>query len=141
MLRVLVFLLLVPAIAGGQSTRDEAADQARVAWLEHDVDLLLGGPDPITLSLPGVGSTRPLSPGQVAALLLEFLENTEELEFSYGRVVRISDDQGYIDAVREYVVVGTTEVLAQKVLIGFRRLLRVWRINEIRIRAISEPGR
>lgn len=140
MLRALIFIMLFPAMVVGQATRDEAADRARIAWLEHDIAGLLAGSDPVTLGLPGVEATRPLSPGQVAALIREFLRNTEELGFSYDRVVRISDDQGYIDAVREYVIVGTTEVLTQKVLIGFRRLRRVWRIYEIRIHLVNQAG-
>jgi hypothetical protein len=139
-LRILVIFGMLPAILAAQDTQAEAAEQARAAWLEHDVDRLLAGPDPITLSLPGAEATRPLSPGQAASLLREFFRNTEELGFSYGRDGTITGEQGYIEASREFVIIGTTESLTQKVLIGFRSVRRVWHIYEIRIRGSRPTG-
>ena len=139
-LRALAILALMPCLATGQETVDEAAHEARDAWMNHDVGRLLFGRDQVTLTLPRAESTRPLSPGQASSLMREFFRNTEELQFSYEKIGTGTDDQGYIEASRDFVIAGTTEIRTQKVIIGFRRISRVWRIFEIRIRGPGSSG-
>lgn len=139
--KVAIVLTFLPMPLSAQETPDEAAAGVRDAWLVQDVDNLLNGPDPVTLSLPGAESTRPLSPAQAAALLRDFFKNTEEVSFSLRRVGTVSDDQGYVEADRSFVITGTTEVLNQRVLVGFQRNRRIWLVSEIRVRQLSGVGR
>jgi hypothetical protein len=136
-------LLLVFAATGAVAQEAAMAvvvENAREAWLAQDMEALLASPDPVIIGLPGAEPALPLPPRQAAALLEDFLELTDETEFSFRAVRETSADQGYAEAIRIFVVRGTAEPRRQRVLMGFRRIRRDWRLYEIRIYPITTPG-
>ncbi len=121
----------VPVAA--QDPLDAAVEQARLAWLDHDVDRLVAGSDTVRLNLPGVARAASLRPAQAAKLLWQYVKRSEEREFSLRELRRRAPDHAYAEVLRRYVVQGTTEERVETAFLGFRMLGGQWQLREVRI--------
>ena len=128
----LVPLLLAPPLAA-QDALDIAVEQARAAWLGHDIDALLKHSDTVRLNVPGTAKSASLRPGQATVLLEKYLKAAEEVGLDLVRIRRLADDHAYAELARAYVVSGTAEERSERVLFGFRQLAGVWRLREVRV--------
>lgn len=115
-----------------QSDLADTAGRIRDAWLRHDMRAVVSGPDPVEIRLPNSRPSRPLAPAQAAALLASFVDDAEETEFDLRVVRQTGDDLGYAEALRKFVVSGTSEELGHTVFLGFQRVESIWRLTEIR---------
>jgi hypothetical protein len=136
--RILAVLTVAGLVVPGRSAvaQDEldlAVEQARLAWLDHDVDRLVARSDTVRLNLPGVARAASLKPGQAAKLLRQYLKPSEEREFTLRELRRLAPDHAYAEVLRRYVVEGTSEERAETAFLGFRLLAGQWQLREVRI--------
>jgi hypothetical protein len=124
---------LAPSIARAQRTLNEAAQRARYAWMVHDAGMLVSSRDTLALRLPGVDDVVTGGASQAARLLSRYLQPTAERGFDFRTVKATGDEQGYAEAVRQYVVRGTSDVVEETVFFGFRKSSGRWHLTEIRI--------
>ena len=135
-LRVIVTvagLVLSARPATGQERLEDAVEQARVAWLGHEVSLLVSKSDTVRLQLPGVAMSASVKPAQASRLLQKYLESAEELSFVLKDVRRLAPDHAYAEIARVFVVKGTSEKRSETVFLGFRVLGGEWRLREVRV--------
>lgn len=123
----------VPVVAQDPDPLDVAVEEARLAWLDHDVDRLVARSDTVRLNLPGVARAASLRPGQAARLLWQYVKHSEEQEFTLRELRRLAPDHAYAEVLRRYVVQGTTEERAETAFLGFRLLSGQWQLREVRI--------
>ena len=119
--------------AGAQTTLEQAADWARSAWLAQDAAAMAALGDTLLLRLPGGSEGSVVASGQAARLLGLYLKPAAERGFDLRSVRATADARGYAEAVRRYVVRGTSDELAETVLLGFRQAGVRWRLTEIRV--------
>jgi hypothetical protein len=125
-------VLLASGLAA-QTPLDSAVQQARSAWLGHDVATLVQSSDTVRLNIPGTATAASLKPGQAARILGRYLRSSQERGFSLVGVRRLADDHAYAELDRAYVVRGTSEERRERVFLGFRRLDGAWRLREVRV--------
>ena len=118
--------------AHAQRTLQEAAQGARYAWMTHDGRMLATSGDSLVLRLPGMEEVMVRS-GQATRLLRQYLESSTERAFEIRTVRETGEGQGYAEAVRRYVVRGTTDPVEQTVFLGFRQSGGRWKLTEIRV--------
>ncbi len=119
--------------ASAQVDLERAVNQARSAWLVHDVHALVSSSDTVRLQLPGIAVSASLKPPQAARLLRRYLKPSQERTFTLQDVRRLAPDHAYAEVERYYVVRGTSEERAETVFLGFRLLEGTWRLREVRV--------
>jgi len=120
--------------AGAQTdTLASVVEQARAAWLAHDVRGLVAHSDTVRLRLPGVAASAATRPGQAARLLEEYLSAATEQEFTLRELRYVQADHAYAELSRRYAVKGTADVREEMVFLGFRQVNGQWRLREVRI--------
>ena len=131
---VLLLLLLgaVPAAAQRESL-PEAAEDARLAWFEHDARELVADAPRLLVQLPGADPSIALGPAQAAALLADFMVQGQEVETVVRAAKEVEPGRGYVEIMRRYRVGGTQEVRTQSLLLGYRLLRSGWRLVELRV--------
>jgi hypothetical protein len=97
-------------------------EQARAAWLAHDVRGLVAHSDTVRLRLPGVAASAATRPGQAARLLEEYLSAATEQEFTLRELRYVQADHAYAELSRRYAVKGTADVREEMVFLGFRQV-------------------
>ena len=127
-----VLLAAAPAVQAQESLR-EAAERIRQAWMAHDQGILVNSSDTLVLRFPGGDEAGAVWRGQAARLLGRFFQPSTERTFDLLSVQTTGDDQGYAEALRRYVVKGTSDEVRETVFLGFRRTGQRWRLTEIRV--------
>ena len=122
-----------PGAAAQTDTLETAVEQARAAWLAHDVRRLVAHSDTVRLRLPGVAASAATRPGQAARLLEEYLSAATEQEFTLRELRYVQADHAYAELSRRYAVKGTADVREEMVFLGFRQVNGQWRLREVRI--------
>jgi hypothetical protein len=125
--------VLVPASARAQRTLDEAAQRARYAWMMHDAGMLVSSRDTLALRLPGGEDVVTGGASHAERLLSRYLQPSAERGFDFRTVKATGAEQGYAEAVRRYVIRGTSDVVEETVFFGFRRSGGRWHLTEIRV--------
>jgi len=128
-------LLLLGAPLAGQSSLDEAAEQARRAWLAHDAAALVAHSPSLVLQIPGADPSSPLGRAQAAELLSRYFRPAQERGTAVGAVREVEPGRGFVELERRYVVAGTRDERRETVFLGFRLLVGRWVLAELR----SEP--
>ena len=78
---LMVFILLVaPRVAAAQAHLNDAAEDARQAWFDHDARALVADAPRLLVQLPGADPSIALGPAQAAALLSDFMRQGQEVE-------------------------------------------------------------
>lgn len=122
-----------PGAAAQTDTLETVVEQARLAWLAHDVRGLVAHSDTVRLRLPGVAASAATRPGQAARLLEEYLSAAAEQEFTLRELRYVQADHAYAELSRRYAVRGTADVHEEMVFLGFRQVNGQWRLREVRI--------
>ena len=120
------------AQGGGGETLEEAANQARRAWIAHDPQALVGQSASIVLQIPGADPSSPLGRSQAVALLQRHFQSAGNEDLTITAVREMDADGGFVELERRYVVRGTTDVRRETVFLGFRRVSGQWRLAEVR---------
>ena len=129
---VLVWQCAVPGSAFGQADLYQVLEEAKVAWLGHQVQNLVRKSDTVRLNLPGVTAAS-LRPMQAARLLANYLKPTREVTFVIHGLRTLAEDHAYAEVRRVFLVLGTEEERQETVFLGFRRLDGQWRLREVRV--------
>ena len=129
----LVLLLLPGGVAHSQDGLEQAAEQARQAWMRHDLDRLFAASDTVRLQLPGVSRSAALEPGQAARLLGRYVGAAREVALDVVGLRRAAADHGYAETVRRFVIEGTSDERQETIYIGFRFVAGMWRVREVRV--------
>ncbi len=131
---LLLLLLLGSAPAAAQrESLPEAAEDARLAWFEHDARELVADAPRLLVQLPGADPSIALGPAQAAALLADFMVQGQEVETVVRAAKEVEPGRGYVEIMRRYRVGGTQEVRTQSLLLGYRLLRSGWRLVELRV--------
>ncbi len=125
--------LMDPSPIQAQPQLATAVEQARSAWLEHDLSQLVVLSDTVRLHIPGVGRAPVVHPSQAARVLQGYLKPASEISLVLGGIREVSEDHAYAQLLRRYVVEGTSDVREETVFFGFRLVEDVWRLREVRI--------
>ncbi|HEV7367002.1 MAG TPA: hypothetical protein VGN76_14245 [Gemmatimonadales bacterium] len=136
MRQILMALVLsvVPAAALAQgSDLDAAAERARQAWFSHNPAALVADSPRLLIQLPGADPAVALGPAQAAALLADFLAPAQEVETLVLAAREVGPGRGYVELQRRYRVVGTQDVRAQVLLLGYRLEAGGWSLVEFRV--------
>lgn len=133
-LLIALALALLPATAHAQqSGLDQAAQDARRAWLAHDPAGLIAASPRLLIQLPGADPSVALGPAQAAALLDDFLAPVEEVELVVRAAREVEPGRGYVELQRRYRVSGTQDVRDQLLLLGYRLDRGQWTLVELRV--------
>ncbi len=133
LLILLALLCLPPAAEAQRAALDEAAEEARVAWLEHDARRLVADAPRLLVQLPGADPSIALGPAQAAALLSDFMVQGQEVETLVRAAKEVEPGRGYVELRRRYRIAGTQDVRTQSLLLGYRLLRTGWRLVELRV--------
>jgi hypothetical protein len=129
-----VILLLAPGLAPAQQTLlSQAAEQARLAWFEHDARALVADAPRLLVQLPGADPSIALGPDQAAALLTNYMRLGQEVETLIRAAREVEPGRGYVELQRRYRIAGTQDVRTQSLLLGYRLFSTGWRLVELRI--------
>jgi len=126
-------LVGVPGCLRAQSSLNRAVEQARRAWLQHDVDALLETSDTIRLQLPGVEVAGALRPGQAARLLERYLAPAQETGLELREIRRGDSTHAYAELDRHHAVSGTSDTEEDTLFFGFVLTGGEWHLVELRV--------
>jgi hypothetical protein len=126
------FLMALALVTQG-SNLQQAAERARLAWLEHDAAALVANSPRLLIQLPGADPSVALGPAQAAALLADFLTPALEVKTLVRAAREVEPGRGYVELQREYRVAGTQDVRVQVLLLGYRLLRGGWSLVELRV--------
>jgi len=87
----------------------------------------------VLVQLPGADPSAPVEREQAAALLREFMAESQEVQTAVRAAREVSPGRGYVELVRDYRVRGTDTVRRQSVLLGYRKEGDRWVLTELRI--------
>jgi hypothetical protein len=135
-LRVLLIvfaLFVVPRLAAAQALLNDAAEDARQAWFDHDAHALVADAPRLLVQLPGADPSIALGPAQAAALLSDFMRQGQEVETVVRAAREVEPGRGYVELQRRYRISGTQDVRTQSLLLGYRLFRAGWRLVELRI--------
>lgn len=126
-------LMLLARTGRAQDGLDQAAEQARRAWVVHNPAALIAGSSRILVQLPGADPSVALGPAQAAALLASFLASAQEVEVLVRSARQVEPGRGYVELQRRYRVSRTQEVRTQLLLLGYRLMPGGWTLVELRV--------
>ncbi len=130
----LVLALALPLRAGAQTpSLRPAAEAARQHWLHQDPEQLVQGSQGLRLQLPGADPSGTLDRRQAAALLRDFVQNTEEVGVDIQDARQVGDDRGFVELLRHYRVKGTQEIKEQSLFLSYAREGEGWMLTELRV--------
>jgi hypothetical protein len=123
-------VLAGPALAQGSLA--EAAERVRAAWLDHNVQAIVGQTASVVLQIPGADPSAPVNRAQALELLRRHLRAGVERRLSVSGAREVEPGHGYAELERRYVVAGTTDERRETVFLGFRKLGAEWVLAELR---------
>lgn len=129
----LALALPAPAVAQTPSLQP-AAEAARRSWLDQNAEGLVQGSPGLRLQLPGADPSGSLDRRQAAALLRDFMQNTEEVGMEIRDAREVGADRGFVELLRQYRVKGTQEVKEQSLFLSYAREGEGWVLTELRVR-------
>ena len=133
MLLVILALIGVPSARAQESSLDQAAEWARRAWFAHNPAALIANSPRVLIQLPGADPSVALGPAQAAALLVDFLAPSQEVEVLVRAARQVEPERGYVELQRRYRVAGTQDVRSQVLLLGYRQDRTGWILEEFRV--------
>lgn len=128
----LLLLVCLPP-AGAQSSLSRAAERARGAWQQHQPAALLARSPGVILQIPGADPSSAIGRDQAVALLARYLRTAVERSVEVSVVREVAEGRGYVELVRRYQVIGTSEARHQTLYLGLRRAGEDWVVVELRL--------
>ena len=125
-------LSLAAAPLAAQGSLAQAAEAARVAWLAHDPQSLVGQSASVVLQIPGADPSSPLARAQAVELLRRHLRTASERSLAVTSLREVEPGKGFVELDRRYVVPGTADERREAVFLGFRRAGNRWVLSELR---------
>lgn len=125
-------LVLAAGPLAAQSSLEEAALQARTAWLAHDLQALVGQSPNLALQIPGADPSSPLGRAQAVELLRRHLHTAGERSLTVRMVREVQAGRGFAELDRRYVVFGTSDVRRETIFLSFRKVGERWVLVELR---------
>ncbi len=125
-------LVLAAGPLAAQSSLEEAALQARTAWLAHDLQALVGQSPNLVLQIPGADPSSPLGRAQAVELLRRHLHAAGERSLTVRMVREVQAGRGFAELDRRYVVFGTSDVRRETIFLSFRKVGERWVLVELR---------
>ena len=119
-------------VLGAQSTLDEAARQAREAWLMHSAEAVMGQGSRVVLQFPGADPSAAVSRPQAVALLDRYLRPSVERSLEIVTIREVEQGRGFVELDRRYVIGGTQDERRETLFLGFRRQGGRWILAELR---------
>jgi hypothetical protein len=132
-LMALVLSAAPAAVLAQGGDLEQAAERARQAWSSHNPAALVANSPRLLIQLPGADPAVALGPAQAAALLADFLASAQEVETLVLAAREVGPGRGYVELQRRYRVVGTQDVRAQVLLLGYRLDSGGWSLVEFRV--------
>lgn len=129
----LLLLACIPAAGTAQSSLSQAAERARDAWRQHQPARLLARSPGVILQIPGADPSSAIGREQAVALLARYLRTAAERSVEVSVVREVEEGRGYVELVRRYQVIGTSEERHQTVYLGLRRAGEGWVVVELRL--------
>jgi hypothetical protein len=113
----------------------EVGDSARAAWQRRDLRAFLApaGASRLVVTLPATGPSAPITVEQARAMLLAYVQGTQEVETVLQRSEVVDSAQGYVELSRRYRAVGIPGERGSVILLGYRRGRSAWVLSEVRI--------
>jgi hypothetical protein len=113
----------------------EVGDSARAAWQRRDLRAFLApaGAGRLVVTLPAAGQSAPITTDQARALLLAYVQGTQEVKSILQGAQVVDSVQGYVELNRRYLVVGIPGEREALILLGYRRGRSAWVLTEVRI--------
>jgi len=113
----------------------EVGDSARASWQRRDLRAFLApaGASRVVVTLPTAGPSAPITAEQARAMLLSYVQGTQEVEAILRRAEVVDSAQGYVELSRRYRVVGIPGERESVILLGYRRGRSAWVLTEVRI--------
>ncbi len=113
----------------------EAGDSARASWQRRDLAAFVaparGGR--LLVTLPPGNQSAPIAADQARALLVSYVQGTEEVTTLLIAARAVDSLQGYVELSRHYRLVGIPGERQATILLGYRRGRTVWVLTEVRI--------
>jgi hypothetical protein len=125
-------LMLTCAPLVAQGGLDAAAQRARAAWLSHDPAGLLQGSPGVVLQIPGTDPSSAIGRDQAGELLSRFFRTSVERSVEISVAREVEEGRGYVEMVRRFSVVGTSEERRETVFLGLRWTGGQWVVVELR---------
>jgi hypothetical protein len=127
-------LLLGSSPGRAQELRlEDAAAQARQAWMAHNAVALVAESPSLLVQLPGADPSVALGPDQAAALLRDFMAQAQEVECEVRAAREVEPGRGYVELRRSYRIAGTQDIRVQSLLLGYRQGKAGWVLVELRV--------
>jgi hypothetical protein len=125
----------LPATLPALPSLTEVGDSARAAWQRRDLRAFLApaGAGRVVVTLPAAGPSAPIIAEQARAMLLSYVQGTQEVEAVLLRAEEVDSAQGYVELSRRYRVVGIPGERESVILLGYRRGRSAWVLTEVRI--------
>lgn len=113
----------------------EVGDSARASWQRRDLRAFLApaGASRVVVTLPAAGPSAPVTAEQARAMLLSYVQGTQEVEAILRRAEAVDSAQGYVELNRRYRVIGIPGERESVILLGYRRGRSAWVLTEVRI--------
>jgi hypothetical protein len=125
-------LLTGRASAAAQGWLSAAAERARVAWLAHDPEALVGQSGSVVLQLPGAHASSPLGRAQAAEVLRRHWSAAVERSLAVSAIREVASGKGYVELARRYVVSGTADERRETIFLEFRQAGHDGQLVELR---------
>lgn len=119
----------------GPATLAAAAADARQAWERRDLRALVAAAagNRLLVSLPTVPASAPIPPDQAAALLMTYVQGTEEVSVTVEAAVAVDSTRGYVRLARQYRLVGVPADRRAVILLAYRKGREFWVLTEVRV--------
>src|SRR2546430_17576944 len=113
-------LSLAAAPLGAQGSLAQAAEAARVAWLAHDPQSLVGQSASVVLQIPGADPSSPLGRAQAVELLRRHLRTANERSLAVTSLREVGPGKGFVELDRRYGGPGTADERGGQGFFGVR---------------------
>lgn len=130
---VTTVLIAVGPAVHAQDDLQAVVAAAKRAWLAHDVSALIGDSEALHLTMPGADPSLPVGRSQAVALLRRYVAGSTERGWEVRAVRTIEPGRAYVEAVRRYVVTGTSDERRETLVLSYRATNRTWALAELRI--------
>ena len=115
-----------------QGGLDAAAQRTRDAWLAHDPAALLRGSPGVILQIPGSDPSSAIGRDQAGELLARFFRTSVERSVEIPVAREVEEGRGYVELVRRFSIVGTSEERRETIFLGLRWWAEQWVVVELR---------
>lgn len=112
---------------------DGAVEEARQAWLAHDVERLIGASDSIRLEVPDFSGASAIRNAQAAHVLERYFATVKEVGLDIREIRDVDSTHAFAEMDRRHAVEGTSDTEEETLFLGFISVNGNWQLSEIRV--------